>query len=336
METLRLKDNAKGINKAAEILKNGGVVAIPTETVYGLAASAYDERAIKKIFEAKGRPQDNPLIVHVCSLNMAREITQDFSEEAKLLAENFWPGPLTIILNKNDKIPKVVSAGLDTVAVRMPNNKIAKELIEISGLPLAAPSANISGSPSPTSAEHVIADLDGKIDAVIMSESCSVGVESTVITLAQKPFRVLRPGAVTPEEIKELLPGTEVDKAILEEIKNDEKVLSPGMKYKHYSPKTEVFLVEGTSEDFCQFVNQKENSLAVCFDDEVDKIIIKKLPYGKSEDDSEKAKQLFDILRKVDEMEIKTVYVHAPQKEGIGLAVYNRLIRAAAFKVIVL
>ena len=218
----------------------------------------------------------------------------------------------------------------------MPNNKIAKELIEISGLPLAAPSANISGSPSPTSAEHVIADLDGKIDAVIMSESCSVGVESTVITLAQKPFRVLRPGAVTPEEIKELLPGTEVDKAILEEIKNDEKVLSPGMKYKHYSPKTEVFLVEGTSEDFCQFVNQKENSLAVCFDDEEDKIIIKKLPYGKSEDDSEKAKQLFDILRKVDEIEIKTVYVHAPQKEGIGLAVYNRLIRAAAFKVIVL
>lgn len=336
MKTLRLKDNAEGIKKAAEILKKGGIVAIPTETVYGLAASAYDDSAIKKIFEAKGRPQDNPLIVHISSLDMAKEIVEDFSADAKLLAEKFWPGPLTIILKKNGKIPSVVSAGLNTVAVRMPSNKVAKELIATSGLPLAAPSANVSGSPSPTSAEHVLADLDGKIDAVIMSESCSVGVESTVITLEEKPFRVLRPGAVTAEEIKELLPFTEVDKAILEEVKSDEKVASPGMKYKHYSPKTEVFLIEGTSEDFCNYVNEKQNSLAVCFDEETDKITIKKLPYGKSKDDSQKAKQIFDILRKVDEMKIETVYVHAPCKEGIGLAVYNRLIRAAAFKVIVL
>ncbi len=334
MKTLRLKDNAQGIKKAAEILKNGGIVAIPTETVYGLAASAYDEDAIKKIFEAKGRPQDNPLIVHISDLDMAKEIVEDFNPDAKLLAEKFWSGPLTIILKRNSKIPKVVSAGLDTLAIRMPSNEVARELILSSGLPLAAPSANTSGSPSPTSAEHVLADLDGKIDAVIMSKPCNVGVESTVISLAEKPYRILRPGAVTTEEIKALLPDTVVDKAILEEIKNDQKVASPGMKYKHYSPKTKLFLVEGESEDFCSFVNQQVDSLAVCFDEEKDKITIKKLPYGKSGDDSEKAKHLFDILRKVDKTGVSTVFVHAPRKEGIGLAVYNRLIRAAAFKVI--
>ncbi len=334
METLRLSDNAKGIEIAAEIIKKGGVVAIPTETVYGLAASAYNEEAVNKIFIAKGRPQDNPLIVHTCDLDMTREIVEEFGEDAKKLACKFWPGPLTIILKRNSKIPSSVSAGLDTVAVRMPSNEVARKLIEVSGLPLAAPSANISGAPSPTSAEHVLKDLDGKIDAIIMSQDCTVGVESTVVSLAVKPYRILRPGFVTPDEITELLPETVVDKAVLQELKKDEKAASPGMKYKHYSPKAEVYLIEGDKKAFCDFVNVKENSLAICFNEDLEDLKIKAISYGSAIDTKEQARTIFSILRSVDEMGIKTVYVHAPKKEGIGLAVYNRLIRAAAFKVI--
>ena len=333
METLRLRDDAKGIETAAEIIKNGGVVAIPTETVYGLAANAYDENAVNKIFIAKGRPQDNPLIVHTCNLDMTKQIVDDFSVDAKKLAQKFWPGPLTIILKRGRKIPSSVSAGLDTVAVRMPSNQVARKLIEVSGLPLAAPSANLSGSPSPTTAEHVLKDLDGKIDAVIMSEPCIVGVESTVVTLAGHPYKILRPGFVTHEEIAEILPETLVDKAVLQELKNDETAASPGMKYKHYSPKAEVYLVEGDKELFCNFANGKQG-VAVCFDEDLNNLKIKAVSYGKEKDAKTQAKSIFAILRKVDEMGARTVYVHAPKKEGIGLAVYNRLIRAAAFKVI--
>ena len=334
MKTLRLKDDANGIKIAAKILQNGGVVAIPTETVYGLAASAFNEEAVNKIFKAKGRPQDNPLIVHTCDLNMTRGIVEELSKDAEKLAEKFWPGPLTIILKRSEKIPSSVSAGLNTVAVRMPSNEVARKLIEVSGLPLAAPSANISGAPSPTSAEHVLKDLDGKIDAIIVSDDCTVGVESTVISLAVTPYRILRPGFVTPDEIAEILPETVVDKAVLQELKSDEKAASPGMKYKHYSPKAVVYLVEGEKKAFCDFVNVKENSLSICFDEDLDSLNIKALSYGSINDTKKQARTIFSILRKVDEMGIKTVYVHAPKKEGIGLAVYNRLIRAAAFKVI--
>ena len=334
MKTLRLSDNADGIKTAAEIIKNGGIVAIPTETVYGLAANAYNEEAVNKIFIAKGRPQDNPLIVHTCDLNMTRQVVADFTEDAKILADKFWPGPLTIILKRNQKIPSSVSAGLSTVAVRMPSNEVARRLIEVSGLPLAAPSANTSGSPSPTSAEHVLQDLDGKIDAIIMSEDCTVGVESTVISLITKPYKVLRPGFVTREEIQELLPETVVDKAVLQELKSDEKAASPGMKYKHYSPKTTVYLVAGDKKAFCDFVNEKENSLAVCFDEDLEDIKIKAISYGSLNDAKKQARKIFSVLRSVDETGVRAVYIHAPKKEGVGLAVYNRLIRAAAFKVI--
>lgn len=333
METLRLKDDDKGIKIAAEIIKRGGVVAIPTETVYGLAASAYDEKAVNKIFIAKGRPQDNPLIVHTCNLDMTRQIVEDFSCDAEKLAEKFWPGPLTIILKRDSKIPSSVSAGLDTVAVRMPSNHVARKLIEISGLPLAAPSANTSGAPSPTSADHVLKDLDGKIDAIIMSDDCTVGVESTVVSLAVTPYRILRPGFVTFEEISEILPETTIDKAVLQELEKDEKAASPGMKYKHYSPKAEVYLIQGDKKSFCDFVNAKENSLAICFDEDLDNLN-NAISYGSVNDTKKQARTIFSLLRKVDEMGAKTVYVHAPKKEGIGLAVYNRLIRAAAFKVI--
>ena len=332
MKTLQLIPESNEIATACKILQSGGVVAMPTETVYGLAANAYDETAIAKIFEAKGRPQDNPLIVHIASIDTLYELASEVPQTALKCAEKFWPGPLTMVLKKTEKVPNAVSAGLSTVAIRMPSNKIAHTLIKESGLPLAAPSANISGSPSPTTASHVIADMQGKIDAVIMGDDCEVGVESTVITLAGDHPVLLRPGGVTLEQLREVLPDVQVNPAVLEELKAGEKAASPGMKYKHYAPKAETYLVEG--ENFADFVNQKPDSVAVCFLEEAAKIKIPKIVYGSRESGETQAQNIFAVLRDIDEKGIKTAYIHAPQKDGIGLAVYNRLIRAAAFKVI--
>ena len=336
MKTVRLADNLDGISAAAEILKADGIVAIPTETVYGLAASAYSDKAISKVFSAKGRPQDNPLIVHISDLDMLSGVVSDFSEKAKALAKKFWPGPLTMVLLKGEKVCDSVSRGLETVAVRMPQNEVARKVIRVSGLPLAAPSANLSGSPSPTSADHVIADLDGKIDAVIMSDECTVGVESTVVSLVTNPPRLLRPGFITAEQLREILPDLVIDKAVLEELAHGEKAASPGMMYKHYSPKTEVFLVEGSNEQFVSFVNNKSDVAAVCFKEETEKIKVKTLSLGYKENTADHAKRLFSLLRKCDELGVETIYIHAPTKEGIGLAVYNRLVLAAGFKIITL
>jgi len=335
-EKLDILDGDYGlcIGKAAEVLKNDGIVAVPTETVYGLAASAYSDEAIKKVFEAKGRPQDNPLIVHISNMEMLSEVAVNIPEKAYVCAEKFWPGPFTMVLPKSDKIAKSVSGGLDTVAVRMPSEKSIRDIIDCANLPLAAPSANISGAPSPTTYNHVILDLDGKIDAVVMGKECEVGVESTVVSLIGEHPRLLRPGAVTLEELKEILPDIETDKAILNEPEKGQKVASPGMKYKHYSPKTNTYLVNGDSKAFAEFVNEKQNSLALCFSEDTDLIKIKKCVYGTKEDEKTLAKNVFSALRNVDDMGVETVYVHAPSKNGVGLAVYNRLIRAAAFKVI--
>lgn len=332
MITQKLKTDTGGIIVACDILKKGGVVGIPTETVYGLAANAFDENAISKIFKAKGRPQDNPLIVHIAKLDTLYEIAKDIPKAALACAEKFWPGPLTIVLNKTDKIPSCVSAGLSTVAVRMPSNEIAREVILQSGLPLAAPSANLSGSPSPTTATHVITDLDGKIDAVLMGEDCNVGVESTVITLTGEHPVLLRPGGITLEQLREVLPDITVNKAVLSELSAGETAASPGMKYKHYAPKTETYLVEG--KNFADFVNRKTDAVAVCFLEESEQISISKIVYGQSQNPETLAQGLFAVLREVDKTGAKEVYIHAPEKDGIGLAVYNRLIRAAAFKVI--
>lgn len=336
METKRLlvdkESYAKSINTAALILKSGGVVAIPTETVYGLAASAYDDNAIVKVFKAKGRPQDNPLIVHISNMDMLYEVADNIPKKAIECAKRFWPGPLTMVLEKKDVVAQSVSAGLSTVAVRMPSNKIARDVISACNLPLAAPSANSSGSPSPTNPQHVLSDLDGKIDAVIMGDSCEVGVESTVITFLGEHPSLLRPGAVTLEQLREVLPDITVNKAVLAELEKGETAASPGMKYKHYSPKAQVFLVEG--ENFVDFVNEKQDSFAICFLEEASKVKIEKIVYGSKFNESDLAKNIFSALREVDELNAKTVYVHAPSKTGVGLAVYNRLIRAAAFKVI--
>ncbi len=334
METIRLTDDINGLSKAAEILKSGGIVAIPTETVYGLAASAYDENAVKKVFLAKGRPQDNPLIVHISDMDMLSVVAENIPQKAKEIAKQFWPGPLTLVLPRNKKIPKSVSAGLDTVAVRMPSSKAANSVIALSGLPLAAPSANLSGSPSPTSANHVISDLDGKIDAVVMSGKCSVGVESTVLSLVTNPPRLLRPGGITAEQLREFLPDLIIDKAVLSEPEKDKPVASPGMKYKHYSPKTKIIMVEADKKHFADYVNSERDCGAICFYEDEEFLKCPFVSYGSQSDDSSQANGLFDALRTADTFGVTRVFVHAPKKNGVGLAVYNRLIRAAGFEVI--
>ena len=327
--------DSDNLDRACEILKSGGLVGIPTETVYGLAANCFDEAAVVNIFKAKGRPQDNPLIVHISDMEMLREVVSEVPGKALELAVKFWPGPLTIIMPRGEKIPASVSAGLDTVAVRMPSHPVARELINRSRLPLAAPSANLSGSPSPVTAEHVLADLDGRIDAVIMSDQSAVGVESTVVSLCCQPPRLLRPGGVTVEQLREILPDLVVDKAVLAEPEKGVPVASPGMKYKHYAPKARVVLVDANFEKFKIFVNNsaEEGVFALKFEGE-EGFNVPTVSFGKRDDAATQAALLFDVLRTLDKKNCKICYTRVPEVKGVGLAVYNRLIRAAAFEVI--
>lgn len=335
METKRL--TPKQTKEAGAILRKGGLVAIPTETVYGLAANALNGTAVANIFKAKGRPMDNPLIVHIQALEELDDLVAYVPSAVYDLAEAFWPGPLTIILEKSPLLPDEVSAGLDTVAIRMPEHPVARQIIKDAGVPLAAPSANTSGKPSPTTAKHVLDDMDGKIDAVVDGGSCSVGVESTVITLATRRPKVLRPGAITPEELTEVL-GEEVliDDAVLHDLKEGQVAASPGMKYKHYSPNANVVIVKGTLEQFVDFVNAKDPShtAALVFDGEEDRLTCTTLPFGAEEDDLAHANRLFAALRTCDDLGMQEVYVRCPSAEGVGLAVMNRLLRAAAFEVL--
>ena len=340
MKTLHLKvmnENAQTeIKKAAEILKNGGLVAIPTETVYGLAASAFDENAVANIFKAKGRPSDNPLIVHISEVDELESIAKNITPEAKKCMGAFWPGPFTAVLPKKDIIPASVSGGLNTVAVRLPANAVARAIIKKSGLPLAAPSANRSGSPSPSTANHVIDDLDGRIDAIVISEKCAVGVESTVVTFATEPPRLLRPGGITVEQLRKFIPDLVIDPAVTAEPEKDAEVASPGMKYKHYAPKAEVIMAEGSISAFCEYCNAHKSDFdfALCYDEDEINLTIPHISLGANDNHEKQAELLFDFLRDIDKKGYQNVIVHAPLKEGVGLAVYNRLIRAAGFKVI--
>lgn len=328
--------DSEDIAIVADILKNGGIAAIPTETVYGLAGNALKGECVKKIYHAKGRPSDNPLIVHISDISQWAPLVKSIPETALALAENFWPGPLTIILPKSDIIPAEISGGLDTVAVRMPSDKIARAIISECSFPLAAPSANTSGKPSPTCASHVTEDLDGKIDAIVDSGECSVGIESTVITLATDIPRLLRPGGITPEMLTEVLGEIEIDDAVYNKLHEGEKAASPGMKYKHYSPDAKVLIVKGSFDNYKKYISDsaEEGDVALCFEEEVNDLNIKCITYGRKDDPSSQAKNIFDALRKVDEEKAKTVYARFPENEGIGLAVFNRLVRAAAFNII--
>lgn len=332
METKILTTSEYDIAIAGEILKNGGLVAFPTETVYGLGADALNETAVKNIYKAKGRPSDNPLIVHVADKKDIAPLVKEITPKAQALIDAFFPAPLTIILNKSEKVGKVVSGGLDTVAVRMPENEIARKVIKASGCPIAAPSANTSGLPSPTKAKYVIEDMMGKIDAVIDGGDCEFGVESTVITLATETPTILRPGAVTKEMLEKVIGEVQVARAVTEGMKKDEVASSPGMKYKHYSPKAKVVIVDADKKTYEKFVNGKKDAFALCF--EGDSVNIPKVTFGRENDDLSQAKELFDALRKLDEMGAKKVYARIPRITGVGMAVYNRLIRAAAFTVI--
>lgn len=335
MKTQLLKDNCiNDINTAAEIIKNGGLVAIPTETVYGLAADTFNREAVKNIFVAKGRPQDNPLIVHVSSLEEIPPLVEKVDPRLYDLAEKFWPGPLTVIMKKSDKIPDEVSAGLPTVAIRLPSHKGAREIIKAAGVPLAAPSANASGRPSPTCVEHVLEDLDGRIDAAIDGGECEVGLESTVITLATEPPTLLRPGGITPDMLCEVLGEIEIASAVLNQLKDGEVVQSPGMKYKHYAPKAQVTIIRGDFESYKKFLlAQTDTVCAVCFEGE-GKYFEKSIEYGRENNDSSQAYGLFRALRDVDTTGCRRAFVRCPVTDGVGLAVYNRLLRSAAFRVI--
>lgn len=332
MNTKILGTNKEDIELAGKIISDGGLVAFPTETVYGLGADALNDEAVKSIYKAKGRPSDNPLIVHIAKKEDIAPLVKEVTKEAKAVIDKFFPAPLTIILPKSDKVGNVVSGGLDTVAVRMPQNPVARALIEAAKTPIAAPSANTSGLPSPTKAKRVIEDMSGKIDAIIDGGDCEFGVESTVITLATEVPTILRPGAVTKEMLLEVLPKVEVAKAVLEGMKNDEVAASPGMKYKHYAPKAKVIIVDADKENYEKFVNFKKDAYALCF--EGDNVNVPKVTFGKENDDLSQAKELFDALRKLDDMGAKKVYARIPHKDGVGMAVYNRLIRAAAFCVL--
>ena len=324
-----------GIQRAAAILRDGGLVAIPTETVYGLAADALNPQAVGRIFEAKGRPSDNPLIVHIAHLEHITNVARTVPESADKLAKAFWPGPLTMVLPKASGIPDKTSGGLDTVGIRLPSHPVARAVIEAAGVPLAAPSANLSGCPSPTTASHVLADMEGRIEAVLDGGPCGVGVESTVLSLAGKRPLLLRPGGVTPEQIESVIGPIDIHPAVYHALEQGQKAESPGMKYKHYAPHTKVMVVKGDGQSFARYVNSRAGKVgALCFDEDLPHLHVPAVSYGRMGQPDTQAQGLFDALRRLDGLDADVVYARYPDVDGMGLAVYNRLMRAAAFEVI--
>ena len=323
----------KALEESAKFLQNGEVVGIPTETVYGLAANALDEDAVKKIFVAKGRPSDNPLIVHIAKFEDLEPLVEEIPEKVKVMAEAFWPAPLTMIMKKSDKISNVVSGNLDTVAIRMPKSDYARAIIDTCGLPLAAPSANLSGSPSPTNAKYVFDDMNGRIPLIIDGGNCEIGVESTVISFAEEPPRLLRPGGVTLEEMTALIGEIVVDDAVLNKLEEGATAASPGMKYKHYAPSADITIIKSDFDCFKNLCESEDNITALCFDGENEKLSCNSVTYGDENDGFSQSARLFDALRELDELGATKVYARCPSTKGMGLAVYNRLIRAAGFKI---
>lgn len=327
-----------GIELAAKLIRQGEPVGMPTETVYGLACDAGNPDAVRKVFAAKGRPADNPLIVHIADLADWAPLVTDIPPLAQKLAERFWPGPLTIILPRTERIPSVTAGGLDSVGVRFPAHPVAQALIKASGVPIAAPSGNRSGSPSPTTSAHMLVDMDGRIPAILEGGSCLCGVESTVIALDDaETVRVLRPGFVTPEQLGTIAKRVIVDDAVLAKVKEGTVVRSPGMKYRHYAPNAKVTLVQGSQTDFLHYMEQHtgEGVQALVFDADVPACEADGIPcraYGDT--DEARAAAFFAALREADAAGVQHLYVRAPRTDGVGLAVYNRLIRAAGYDIV--
>lgn len=323
--------------EAGALLARGEVVGFPTETVYGLGASAFCEEAIKDVFAAKGRPQDNPLIVHIASVDTLFEVASSVPESARRLAEAYWPGPLTMVLPKSTRIPDCVSAGLDTVGVRFPSHLVAQRIIAASGVPIAAPSANTSGRPSPTKAQHVFEDMDGKIPLIVDGGECSVGVESTVIDMTSTPPRLLRPGGVTLEQLRAVLGEVAVDEAVLGKLKPGAKPRAPGMKYRHYAPKAPVIVYSGrpVACAAAMAADAQPGDGVLCFDEFLPFFPFEtSLSFGPAQDDTAHAQALFDMLRRFDTLCPARILAQCPDERGVGLAVVNRLKKAAGFTVI--
>ena len=322
---------------AAGIIRRGGLVAIPTETVYGLGANGLDEAAVASIFAAKGRPQDNPLILHVAEPKEMEKFCHSIPESAYALADKFWPGPLTMVLPARDVVPKRTTAGLSTVAVRCPDNDATRAIIRLSGVPIAAPSANLSGKPSTTTAEHVLHDHDGKIDAIVDGGPCRVGVESTIVDLTEERPRLLRPGGITPEQLTAILGDLVVDKAVTAQIDKDAVVKAPGMKYRHYAPDSEVIIVSGSREAAARYIHRhfQPGDRVLCFEEELPLYAdCAPLAYGKESDVNTLSAGLFAALRELDDPSISRVYARCPVGGGVAYAVQNRLKKAAAFHIV--
>ena len=322
---------------AAEIIRKGGLVAIPTETVYGLGANGLDEDAVAKIFLAKGRPQDNPLILHISGPEQIATFCHHIPQAAFDLADAFWPGPLTIVLPAKDSVPRRTTGGLDTVALRCPDCDVTREIIRLSGVPIAAPSANISGKPSTTTAEHVRHDHDGRIDAIVDGGPCRVGVESTIVDLTERRPRLLRPGGIGPEQLLEVLGDLVVDKAVTSQIDKDEVVKAPGMKYRHYAPSEPVVIVSGSREKAASYIRAhfEPGDRVLCFEEELPLYEgCNPLSYGQEADVNTLSAGLFGALRELDDPKIHQVYARCPVGGGVAYAVQNRLKKAAAFHIV--
>ena len=335
MDTIFLNEN--GIEQAADFLRRGGLVGIPTETVYGLGANALDPEAVAGIFTAKGRPQDNPLIIHIPDTDWLERYCRDVPDAAFELAHRFWPGPMTMVLHRKSVVPDVVTAGLDTVGVRCPGHELCREIIRLADVPVAAPSGNTSGRPSPTTAAHMLEDMAGKIHAIVDGGACGVGVESTIIDLTCTPPRLLRPGGVTLEQLKQVLGEVVVDPAVIRSMREGEKPKAPGMAYRHYAPKAPVTVVTGDGRRGAEYIRAHAGPEdgVLCFNEYAGLFSQQYVvPIGAQGDKQEQARRIFDALRSFDRTAVNAIWAQCPDSGGLGLAVANRLNKAAGFHMI--
>ena len=327
------------IKKQSKLLSEGKTVIFPTETVYGLGANALDEDAVKKIYEAKGRPSDNPLIVHIYDKEEVYNLAENINEKAKTIMDKFWPGPITIILNKKDIVPYRTSGGLETVAIRMPSHLIAREIIKEAGVPIAAPSANISGRPSPTKADHVYEEMNGRVSGIVLGGDCNFGLESTVLDVTTENPMILRPGSITKEDLEKVIGEVSIDPS-LEKKEDNKKAKAPGMKYTHYSPDADVYIVSGNIEDTISKINSLvvENNKkglktgVMCLEQNKNSYKGEVVSLGSTLE--EVGSNLFDVLRQMDKMNIDIVYSEEFPRDGVGQAIMNRLLKSAGYKTI--
>ena len=337
METKRLSQ--QDIQTAADLLRAGGLVGIPTETVYGLGANGLDPAAVGRIFQAKGRPQDNPLILHIPGADWLERYCRDIPAAAYELARRFWPGPLTMVLRRRDNVPDQVTAGLDTVGMRCPAHPLCRAVIQAADVPVAAPSGNTSGRPSPTTAGHMAEDMDGKIDGIVDGGPCAVGVESTIVDLTCTPPRLLRPGGITLEQLRAALGEVAVDPAVTRLMGAGERPRAPGMKYRHYAPKAPVTVVTGEPERSAAYIaaHAGPGDGVICFEEFLPMYAGGARPVmslGPAGDKGEQARRVFDALRAFDHTAVSAIWAQCPDSGGIGLAVTNRLNKAAGFHIV--